>query len=129
MEPTVNGKLLIYATDFTFAGDDANDKAHAFYTKLCRSQGLDPTGSRTELKHVINMGDNKPAFRLSTYGQMEFVHFLIDFGKVRRDSRTENIEKQRAWYQLAKAFKAQWGDRCPPDVEEAMKTFPAEMRT
>ena len=128
MEPTLDRKVLVYSTDWTFAGDDANDKARALYAKLCREQGLDPTGSRTELTHLINMGD-KPAFRLSTYGQTEFVRFMVDFGKVRRDSCTEDMETQRAWYQLAKAFKEQWGNRCPPDVEEAMKTFPAEMRT
>ena len=103
-------------------------EARRLFRDDCRRDGLDAASPVTPVVHLDMCGGT--AMRVTTYGEEEFVLWVVELGKLRRSSGMMTTEMhQRVWCQAAKAFKQRWGERCPPDVTVALDSFPERFRT
>ena len=66
---------------------------------------------------------DSPLFCCKTKGEEEYVLFLTFLAKIRRENigvEEASLQKQRAWYDMSKAFIDEFGEeRTPPDVISA----------
>ena len=102
--------------------------ARRLYRDFCRRNGLDPASPTTRVVHMDMCGETET--RVITYGEHEFIGWVVELGKLRRSSGKMTTENhQRVWYQAAKAFKMKWGGRCPRDISVAIDSYPEHLRT
>ena len=103
-------------------------RARRLYRDFCTREGVDPASPTMPVKHLDMSGDS--VTQVTTYGEREYVGWVVELGKLRRSSgRMTTENQQRVWYQAAKAFKTKWGTRCPRDVKVAIDSYPDHLRT
>ena len=71
------------------------------------------------IRHGVTLDDGE-IFLTKTVGEEEYVHFTVFVAKIRRESYGLDVstrERQRKWYEMAKQFVAEFGEkRTPPDI-------------
>ena len=98
-------------------------EARRLFREHCIREGKDPTSPSTPVYHLDMSG--RATTRVTTFGQEEFVLWVVELGKLRRSSGMITTDMhRRIWCQAAEAFKEKWGNRCPSDVTVALDTFP-----
>ena len=102
-------------------------EARRLFRDGCRREGLDASSPVTPRVHLDISGG--AVTQVTTYGEEEFVLWVVELGKLRRSSGMITTDMhRRIWCQAAKAFKNKWGNRCPPDVTVALNTYPKRFR-
>ena len=124
MEWRFDGTRLFFPGDVAMI-DEA--KARRLFRDGCRRDGLDAASPSTPAVHLDMCGGT--VMQVTTFGEEEFVLWVVELGKLRRSSGMITTEThQRIWCRAAKAFKEKWGNRCPPDVTVALHSFPERFR-
>ena len=101
-------------------------RARRLFREYCMREGKDPASPSTPVRHLDISGQT--ATQVTTFGEEEYVGWVVELGKLRRSSSQIRTKTQeRVWLQAAKAYKDKWGDRCPPDVKVALESFLAHV--
>ena len=77
------------------------------------------------IRHGVTLEGGEKVFLTTTVGEEEYVLFTVFVAKIRRESYGLDVstrERQRNWYEMAKEFVAEFGEkRTPPDIVDCMK--------